>query len=166
MKVRDVNQAVETVQALDEQRRETFKKEYRDTKDSDYSFESTRQIISEERDALADLSDAIEAEQHNIDEIIDNTDFFTVDQAIQHRDQTISKINNRNEQLRRFHDAMSRALTIIESNLDALEKEGGNTAIDEDPTSHLEEAQAALQDHNKAVSGLEDNLKILNAYLI
>lgn len=166
MKFEDVNQAVKTIQTLDERRREAFKTEYQDTNTPEYSFENTRRIISEEQDALADLDELLETERNNVDKLIDETEFLTVDQAVKHRDQTVSKINDRNKHLKKFHHTMSEALTIIESNLDEIKKEGDSAALDADPTQYLEDAQVALQDHNEAIRGLESNLKILNAYLL
>lgn len=164
MDIEEIQKTIETIQTLDEQRREEFKREYREM-DQDPSFSDTRQVLEEEREELARLEELLQIEGENLEELVDYTDFLSVDQAVRHRDQAVSKLEARNDHLVAFHEAMIQALNVIETNIDSLEAEG-EEAVEADPSPHLEEAQEALEAHNDAVQGLEDNMEILNAYLM
>lgn len=165
MNLEEIQSTLESIQEIDENRREAFREEYREADDTSPSFPRTRSLIEEERAELERLNELLETERENLDELVDYTDFFTVDQAVRHRDQTVSKLETRNEHLVTFHGAMVDALDVIEANVKALET-GGAESAEESPEPHLEEAREALEAHNEAIEGLERNMEILNAYLI
>lgn len=166
MGLEDIIDAAERVGDRDEARQEAFRREF-DAYDSGESgtFESTREALAEEWEALAALDEQLEREEANIEELIDETEFLSVDQAVRHREATIEKLREHNDHLREFHDAMTAALEAVEANLDALERTGPE-AVDADPKPDFERAHAALEAHNDAVEGLDTNMMILNAYLM
>ncbi|WP_066413944.1 hypothetical protein [Halorubrum aethiopicum] len=165
MGLRDILDAAEAVGDRDEVRQSTFREEFEAYEAGETeSFPRTREAIADERAALEELADELDAEEGNIDQLIERTEFFTVDQAVRHREQTIEKLEAHNEHLREFHDAMTTALERIETNLSELESSGPGS-IEEDPQPQFERAHDALDDHNEAVEDLSTNLTILNAYL-
>lgn len=166
MGLREIIAAAERVGTRDADRREAFRGEFDayEAGETD-SFPRTRDALREERDALATLDAELEAETDNIEELIDYADFLTVEQAVEHRDRTVKKLEAHNRHLREFHDAMVEALDVVAANLDALETDGPE-AVEGDPEPHFERAYDALESHNEAVEGLDTNLTILNAYLV
>jgi len=165
MDVKEIRQTLESIQELDEDRREAFRQESRQVDEDGVAvFPETRGLIEAEREELDRLGELLAAEQEQIEELVDYTEFLTVDQAVRHRDRAVEKLRTRNKHLVEFHREMVTALDIIESNLDALEK-GDEDAMMDDHQDHLEAAMKALEAHNEAVEGLEDNMEILNAYL-
>lgn len=166
MGVQDIIDAAEAVVEADERRQEDFREEFDAYEEGDLeTFPRTREAIATERAALADLAAELDAEEGNIEQLVDHTDFLSVDQAVHHRDESIEKLRAHNEHLREFHDAMSAALETIETNLDLLESEGPE-AVEGDPEAEFERARDALEAHNAAVEDLNTNLTILNAYLL
>jgi chromosome segregation ATPase len=166
MGLQDIIDITERVGQLDEDRRDAFGEELTAFEDGDIeTFTRTRDILDAEYEALAELRHELEAEMDNVDDLIEYADFLTVDQAVRHRDQTVEKLRAHNEHLREFHEAMTEALSIVESNLDDLESEGVD-AVEGDPEPHFQRAHDALEAHNDAVDGLGTNMTILNAYLI
>lgn len=165
MGLQDIIDAAEAVGDHDEARRSTFRKEFEAYESGEVdSFPRTREAIADERNALDRLEDQLDAEMGNIAELVDRTEFLTVDQAVRHRDRTIEKLEAHNAHLREFHDAMSTALERIETNLSELESNGADT-LEADPEPEFERAREALDAHNEAVEDLDTNLTILNAYL-
>lgn len=165
MGLQDIIDAAEAVGDHDEARRSTFREEFEADESGEVdSFPRTWEAIADERDALERLADQLDAEEGNIDELVDRTEFLTVDQAVRHREQTIKKLEAHNEHLHEFHDAMAAALDRIETNLSELGS-GDPGSLDEDPQPQFERARDALDDHNEAVEDLGTNLTILNAYL-
>ena len=165
MTLMEIVQAVETIAKLDDQRQETFKREYdafeRDATDD---FRETRECIAEERAELAELEDLLESERENLEELAEETEFFTVDQAVRHRDAVVEKIEAHNECLETFRRSVERALDAMESNLETL-VEDGSTGDLENVERHLESAYHAVEDHNEVVEDLDKNLLIVSAYL-
>lgn len=165
MAIQDIIDAAEAVGEYDETRQSTFREEFEEYENGELEeFTGTREAIADEREALDELAVELDAEEENLDELIESTEFLTVDQAVRHRDQTVEKLEAHNKHLREFHDAMSAALDKIETNLGKLES-AGTEAVEEDPESEFERARNALDTHNEAVGDLGTNLTILNAYL-
>ena len=165
MGLQDIIDAAEAVGDHDEMRRSTFQKEFEAYESGEIdSFPRTREAIVDERDALERLEEQLDAEEGNINGLIERTEFFTVDQAVRHRDQTLEKLESHNAHLREFHDAMATALDRIETNLSELVSNDADT-FEADPEPQFEHAREALDAHNEAVEDLDTNLTILNAYL-
>jgi chemotaxis protein histidine kinase CheA len=162
----EIIEAAERVGDRDADRQETFRSELSafDRGETD-EFAETREALAAEREALAALDEEIETELSNIDELVEQTEFLSADQAVRHREATVEKLEAHNERLRTFHDEMVAALDVVEENLDALEREGPE-AVEGDPDPHFERAHEALEAHNETVEGLSTNLTILNAYLL
>lgn len=165
MDIGEIRTTLESVQELDERRRETFEEEYRSMDDGQPSFPRTKSLIDEEYEQLDRLDELLETEREQLDELVEHTEFLTVDQAVRHRDQSVSKLEARNEHLVAFHEAMTDALDVIESNIETLESQGEDS-VEASPEPHIEAAREALEAHNEAVEGLEKNMEILNAYLM
>lgn len=165
MDIEEIQATLESIQEIDERRRETFEEEYRTMDDRHPSFQRTKSLIEEEYEQLYQLDELLKTEREQRDELIEYTEFLTVDQAVRHRDQAISKLEARNEHLVAFHEAMTDALDVIEFNIDTLESRGEDS-VEASPEPHLEEARKALEAHNEAVEGLNKNIEILNAYLM
>ncbi|MFB6221089.1 MAG: hypothetical protein ABEH90_06585 [Halolamina sp.] len=166
MGLTEIIEAAEAVGDRDQERREAFREEFEAYEASELStFTRTWDALEAEREALDELAAELDAEEGNIEELVDHAEFLTVDQAVRHRDESIEKLRAHNEQLRAFHEAMMAAVDAVESNLDALES-AGKEAVDADPEPHFERAYDALETHNEAVEGLDTNLTILNAYLV
>lgn len=166
MGLNDIIAAAETVGDRDGDRRETFREEFEAYEAGDAEmFSETRSVLAAERDALDALADELDAETDSIEELVDYAEFLTADQAVRHRDESTEKLREHNDHLREFHEAMTGALTAVETNIDALEA-AGPEAVTADPEPHFERAYDALEAHNQAVEGLDENLTILNAYLI
>ncbi|SMO85310.1 hypothetical protein [Halorubrum cibi] len=165
MGLRDILDAAKTVGDRDEVRQSTFREEFEAYEAGETeSFPRTREAIADERAALEELAEELDAEEGNIDQLIERTEFFTVDQAVRHREQTIKKLEAHNEHLREFYDTMTTALDRIETNLSELESSDPGS-IEQDPQPPFKRARNALDDHNEAVEDLSTNLTILNAYL-
>jgi hypothetical protein len=166
MGLQEIIDLTERVGDLDEERRETWRSEL-DAFEADEieRFAQTREALDAETDALVALREELDRELENVDELIEYAEFLTVEQAVRHRDQTVEKIEAHNEHLRTFHDAMTDALSIVESNLDDLESDGVD-AVEGDPEPQFRRAREALEAHNDAVEGLGTNMTILNAYLL
>jgi DNA repair ATPase RecN len=166
MGLHEILQAAERVGNHDGERREVFQQEFAAYEAGETTtFDETRSALVEEREALDSLETELQDEASNIEAIVDNTEFLTVEQAVRHREATIEKLREHNDHLRAFHDAMTTALDIVEANLDALEK-AGPEAVDADPEPQFKRAHEALNAHNDAVEGLSTNMTILNAYLV
>lgn len=166
MGLHEILQAAERVGSHDGERREVFQQEFAAYEAGETTtFDETRSALLKEREALDRLETELQDEESNIEEIVDNTEFLTVEQAVRHREATIEKLREHNNHLRTFHGAMTTALDIVEANLDSLEKEGPE-AVDADPEPQFERAHEALTAHNDAVEGLSTNMTILNAYLV
>jgi len=166
MGLEDIIEAAEEVGDRDERRRDAFLREFRAYESGELeAFDETRTAVEDERDSLAVLRTELDHEESNIEELIDETEFLTVDQAVRHRDATVTKLQKHNDCLWEFAGAMDDALEAVERNLDALEREGPD-AVSADPDPAFERAHEALESHNEAVEGLDSNMIILNAYLI
>jgi len=166
MGLQEIIDLTERVGDLDEERRETWRAELDAFEAGEIErFAQTREALDAETDALADLREELDREMENVDELIEYAEFLTVEQAVRHRDQTVEKLEAHNEHLRTFHDAMTDALSVVESNLDDLESRGVD-AVEGDPEPHFRRAREALEAHNEAVEGLGTNMTILNAYLV
>lgn len=166
MGLQDIIDLAERVGSLDEERRGAFREELSAFEDGDLDrFARTREALDAERDALAELRDELDRELENVDELVDYAEFLTVEQAVRHRDRTVEKLRAHNEHLRTFHEAMTEALSVVESNLDDLESDGAG-AVEGDPQPQFRRAHEALEAHNEAVDGLGTNMTILNAYLV
>jgi small-conductance mechanosensitive channel len=164
MDLEEIQTTIESIQELDERRRETFEEEY-ETADDAPSFPRTKDLIAEEYEQLDRLDGLLEVEREQLDQLVEQTEFLTVDQAVRHRNQAVSKLEERNGHLVAFHEAMTDALDVIESNIEALESRGEDS-VEESPESHLEDAREALEAHNEAIEGLKKNMEILNTYLM
>ena len=164
MALGEIIETVERIGEVDEQRRETFQQEYERFESNDVeTFSETRDRIATERQLLDDLDDLLAEERENVEELVDYSEFLSVDQAVTHRDEAVEKLHEHNRCLESFRKSLIEALDDIESNIDALES---GRSVEEDPQPHLEEAHDAIEAHNDAVEGLGDNLTILNAYLV
>lgn len=162
----EILEAAEGVGERDETRQEVFRSEFRAYEEGETAtFDETRAAISAERSVLETLAAELEHEDSSIEELIEDTDFLTVEQAVRHRDASVEKLREHNEKLREFHAAMVAALDAVEENLDSIEREGLD-AIEADPEPHFQRAHEALTAHNEAVEGLDKNMTILNAYLL
>lgn len=165
MGLQDIIDAAEAVGDHDEVRRSTFREELKAYEaGKTESFPQTWEAIADEREALEELSEQLDAEEGNINELIEQTEFLSVEQAVRHRDQTVEKLQAHNAHLREFHDAMATALDRIETNLSELESNDAKS-IEENPTPQFKRARDALDAHNEAVEDLDTNFTILNAYL-
>jgi len=165
MSLMEIIESVETVAMLDDQRQETFRDEYRDFEhELTDDLSETRECIAEERAELATLGDLLERERENLDELAEETEFFTVDQAVRHRDAVVEKIESHNQCIEGFRTAVDQALDAMESNLDAIVEDGVTDDI-EDVEQHLQTAYSAVEDHNEVVKDLDRNLMIVSAYL-
>lgn len=161
----EIIEVVESVTKLDDQRRETFKQEYDAFEQgATDDFQKTRSCIAEERAELAELEDLLQRERENLEELAEETEFFTVDQAVRHRDAVVEKIESHNECLEGFRRSVERALDAMESNLEILRNEGPTTDL-ENVERHLESAYRAVENHNEVVEELDKNLLIMSAYL-
>jgi len=166
MGLENILDAAERVGDHDEARQEAFRREFDAYESGEFeAFDATREELAKERQALEALDEQLESERSNIRELVETSEFLTVDQAVRHREATIEKLRDHNDHLREFHDAMTAAIDAVEANLDALER-AGPEAVDADPEPHFERAHDALEAHNDAVEGLDTNMMILNAYLI
>jgi len=165
MGLQDIIDAAEAVGDRDEARRSAFREEFEayEAGETD-SFSRTWKTIAAEYEALERLDEQLDAEEENIDELIERTHFFTVDQAVRHRDRTVKKLEAHNAYLREFHGAMATAIDRIETNLSDLESNDVDT-LNADPQPQFERAREALDAHNESVEDLDTNLTILNAYL-
>lgn len=160
--------AVEQVIETDEQRQETFQCEFERLEEGETnSLIETRRIIAEERDRMERLEELLETERDKIQDLREGTQHLSVEQAVRHRDQAVSKLESHNEYLREFVQELETGLNIVESNLDILENDGIETLNTRDagPESHFENAQDALEKHNKRIEDVDTNLRILTAYL-
>jgi len=165
MGLQEIIGAAEKVGDQDEARQSMFREEFEAYESGEIaSFPQTRKAIADERDALGQLQEQLDAEEGNTDELIERTEFLTVDQAVRHRDRTVEKLEVHNTHLWEFYDAMSTALNRIETNLSELESDDPDT-LEADPEPQFERAREALDAHNEAVKDLDTNLTILNAYL-
>ena len=162
-------QSISLVERLCEEetnRREQFRDEFEAYEANQVeSFPQTRESIGEERILLLELDKSLERERQNIEALVENADFLTVEQAIKHREKSIEKLAVHNEALQGFHDALTAALDIIEENLVCLERDGPS-AVAGDPQRYLDACQDAVRTHNEAIEGITKNLTILNAYLL
>jgi chromosome segregation ATPase len=166
MGLEEIIEMAEEVGDRDERRRDAFLREFEAYEAGELdAFEETRAALADERDALAELRTELDHEEENIEELVDRTEFLTVDQAVRNRDATLGKLRAHNDHLGEFVEAMDDALERVERNLDALEREGPE-AVSADPDLAFERAHEALEAHNTAVEGLDSNMMILNAYLI
>jgi len=165
MGLQDIIDAAEAVGDHDEVRRSTFREEFEAYEAGETeSFPRTWTAIADERGALEKLGKELDVEEGNIDELIERTEFLSVEQAVRHRDQTVEKLEAHNAHLRKFHDAMITALDRIETNLSELES-NDSEALEKDPKPQFERARDALDIHNEVVEDLDTNLTILNTYL-
>lgn len=161
----DIIKSVETIAELDDRRQETFKREYEAFEGEEQdNFEETREVIESERTELANLADLLEIERENLDELIEETEFFTVDQAVRHRDAAVEKLESHNEHIEAFRESMICALDTMESNLDII-VEDGDTGNIENVEPYLEDAYQAIESQNEVVADLDRNLTIMSAYL-
>lgn len=161
----DITEDVETIAELDDERQGTFRDEYKMMESGETDdFSETRAVIAREREALNDLGELLADERENLDELIKETEFFTVNQAIRHRDAVVEKLEAHNECLETFRTSVERALDTMESNLDVIVKDGPTEDI-EDVERHLEAAYRAIEEHNEVVEDLNRNLIIMSAYL-
>lgn len=164
MSLEEIIETVERIGEADEERREMFQQEYERFESNDTeTFSETRDRIATERQLLDDLDDLLAKERENVEELVDYSEFLSVDQAVNHRDEAIEKLNEHNRRLESFRESLIQALDDIESNVNALED---GREVEKDPQPHLEAAHDAIVAHNDAVDGLDDNLTILNAYLV
>lgn len=165
MGLTNIIEVVETIAERDDRRQETFRDEYEAMeRDATDDFPETRAAIAAEREALAELGDLLEDEQENLDKLIEETEFFTVNQAVRHRDGVVEKLEAHNEYLETFRTLVARALDAMESNLDVIVEDGATDDI-EDVEQHLEAAYRAIEEHNDVVEDLDRNLMIMSAYL-
>jgi len=165
MGLQEIINAAEAVGDHDEVRQSTFHEEFEAYEAGKIeSFPQTREAIANEREALTDLNKELNAEEENLEGLIEQTEFLSVEQAVRHRDQTVEKLEAHNAHLREFYDAMTTALDRIESNLSELESNGVES-IEENPEPPFKRARDALDAHNETVEDLDTNLTILNAYL-
>lgn len=164
MDLEEIQTTLESIQEIDERRREMFEEEYHAADDAP-SFPRTKSLIQEEYEQLNRLDELLETEREQLDKLAEHTEFLTVDQAVRHRDQAVSKLEARNGHLVAFHEAMTDALDVIESNIETFESRGEDS-VEESPEPHLEEAREELEAHNEAIEGLKKNMEILNAYLM
>ena len=165
MALEDILELARQVREIDETRRSVFRRELAQFESDEAQwFPETRKCLTEERETLASLEEAIEQEKQNIDDLSSYAAFLTVEQAVEHRDATIDKLEKHNAHLETFCQEMTGALDAIQRNLEALET-GGPEALTADPQPHFERAQKALEAHNEVVEGLDTNMTILNAYL-
>lgn len=161
----DLIKSVETIAELDDRRQETFKREFEAFEEEETNnFEETREIIEMERTELANLEDLLETERKNLDELIEETEFLTVDQAVRHRDAAVEKLKSHNEHLEVFRKSMIRALDTMESNLNVIVEDEGSGNI-ENVEPYLEDAYQAIERQNEAVADLDRNFTIMSAYL-
>jgi chromosome segregation ATPase len=167
MGLQDIIDAAEAVGDRDETRQSTFREEFEAYEAGEAeSFPQTREAIAAERTALEELAAELDAEQGNIYELVERTEFLTVDQAVRHRERTVEKLRAHNEHLREFHDAMRAALEAVETNLSELESADPDLeSLEADPQPEFERARDAIDAHNEAVEDLDTSLTILNAYL-
>lgn len=172
MGLQRIIEAAERVGERDESRRRRFREEF-ETYEADESevgrdvgeFPATREAIEAEREALESLNEELGAEEGNIEELVDYAEFLTAEQAVEHRDRTVEKLQAHNTHLRTFHQEMVAALDVVEANLETLRSDGP-AAVESDPEPHFRRAYDALEAHNEAVDGLGTNMTILNAYLV
>lgn len=166
MGLETIIQIAEQVGDDDEVRRSAFRRELERYEAGEVeSFAETREALAAECETLDELEQALDDEVGNIEELTEYAEFLTVEQAVEHRDETVEKLEKHNEHLRTFRAEMAQALDAVETNLDALEADGED-AVSADPQPHFERAGEALERHNEAVEGLDTNMTILNAYLV
>lgn len=165
MTLQDILDIVEEIGEIDEERRDTFAEELDEAGATEQPYQRTRELIDQERAKLDALGELLEDERENIDDVVDYTEVFTVEQAVEHRNKAVEKLEAHNEQLETFRQSMLMALDIIEDNLDRLETEGPE-ALQDSPEPHLETARDAIKRHNEVVTGLGKNMTILSAYML
>ncbi|SIR87788.1 hypothetical protein SAMN05421858_4274 [Haladaptatus litoreus] len=166
MGLETIIQIAEQVGEDDEARRAAFRRELQQYDDGEIeSFTETNDTLAAERETLNELKRELDSEEGNIEELVEYTEFLTVEQAVEHREETVDKLGKHNKHLRTFHAEMIRALDIVETNLDTLEA-NGREAVCGNPQPHFERAGEALKKHNEAVEGLGTNMTILNAYIV
>jgi len=165
MGFQDIIDLTETICELDRDRRERFREEFDRFEDGELStFTGTRRIIERERSNLQALNEELRTEHEEITELADDTEYLSVEQAVEHREESIEKLREHNDHLRTFHEAMQEGISIIEANLRIVENDGPES-VTRSPAEHFERAEQALERHNDAVSGLKKNLTIFNAYI-
>jgi chromosome segregation ATPase len=128
-------------------------------------FGATRAVMDRERSLLDQLDELLVEERGRLARLDDAAASLTTDQALDHRDASLTKLRAHNDLLQDFSDSLARALSVIAANLDELEANGIDAELD-DPQQHLQACRAALEEHNRTVEGLERNLRILKAYLL
>lgn len=166
MGLEDILEAAEESIKLDQQRREVFEEELDAYEANDLEgFDRTRDAIDAQQESIANLRELLQTEEEEIETLVEESAFLSVDQATRHREAAVEKLTEHNRLLREYVDAMSSALDTIERNLDVLERQGPE-AVEGDPEPDLQRARDALEDHNDTVEGIGKNLRILNAYLV
>lgn len=163
------DETIETVDRLceaEESRSELFRNELDAFEQGDRKrFRETRSTIDRERPLLQQLNEQLDKERDELEALEAASDSLTVDQAVEHRDEGLTKLETHNDLLREFSSSLTNALDVIEGNLDRLENEGIDAELD-DPQPSLQSCRETLEEHNDAIDGIDRNLTILNAYLL
>lgn len=160
----DIIETSNKIAELDENRSQVFEDEFAAFENAELTeFRKTRGVIKREQALLDELQEELIVESENLDLLVDEASFLSVDQAVRHRDATVEKLESHVDTLETFCESITRALDVIESNLDELEE--GNTEDLENAEPHLANARTAIKNHNEAVSGLDKNFMIMSAYL-
>ena len=165
MGLSEIKTITEEICDLDRQRRERFQQEFdRFESENLEEFAETRAILDEERRKLETLDGQLKTEREEITDLDDKTEFLSVDQAVEHREESLEKLREHNRHLRIFCDSMRKGLEIVEENLQILET-AGPESVSDSPEAAFETTEAALEAHNESVAGLTKNLTIFNAYI-
>jgi hypothetical protein len=159
--VEDLREIVERIIELDQRRQKALREEVKSGADR---FDETHEVLTAEEQELAKLETYLAAESERLSDLVEGTEHLSVEQAVRHRELSIEKIREHNEELTRFHRTMEALLATVETNVERLETEGLDAEI-EDSSEHLEAAVDAIRDHNESIEGLGTNLRILQAYL-
>lgn len=165
MDILEIIRVTESILELEEERERTAEDEFDAFHEGEISrFGRTRAVIDREQTKLGELKELLLAEDDQLDELIDSTEFLRTDQATRHREQAIAKLTAHNTCLTDFHTHMTTALELIEANLDAIEQ-GSTPTESQAIEDNLEQARESIETHNTEIAGLDKNLTILSAYL-
>ncbi|THE65068.1 hypothetical protein D8Y22_07520 [Salinadaptatus halalkaliphilus] len=161
LSVQSILDLVERLTELDDKRQTTFARELESDADQ---FSETREVLKTQQACLNRLEEALAAERRSLACLEDGTAHLSTAQAVRHRDRSIEKLRQHNDTIRQFREEMAALVDAVETNVDRLERDG-DQAVLLDSHAHLEGAIAALETHNDTIDDVDQNLRILQAYL-
>lgn len=160
-----IRATVEALLKAETERRKTILTELEALEEGGESrFAQTREILSQERELLAELEALLTAERTRIDELEDVSAYLQTEQAVRNREAALQRLRRHNHHLLEFHDAFATALDAVAENIATLEADPSAT-LPHDADPHLQAARDAIDAHNDAIEHLGRNLRILTQYM-